>query len=827
MVDVNSKSCLFEGCYKAPCCNYETETLRLYCVLHKLEGMVNIKSLADKKKRSQKRSLLASTSNAVQKRKKVTRAPPKTKSKPQKKPREKSTAVSSAGKQKEKSTTPRKTPLREAQMTTLALSTSPPPPTGRVPRKQRKTSKYGNENDVEEDDAFTEDDELMVQRKTIVEKDKSVNGNDVLREEAITLPVQHRLEDGKKEKSLETDRDNVLVGENGNEGKESRGLEQPASVEVNESDYGDSVCLERLYFFDGEEELVEEQNNITDNDNNNKTNIDYEVNVEEVDSNWENPEAIGGNAIHEDQREKKRNGGLKKGHQHVECVSNDIDNATAMMEVNSEGEGNGDGGVADLIDSDNNDSNLDINRTVNNGISIDIDNDTIDDVSINHNVDDVDSNNNGNNDNDENDITDNTNSGNSGNRGNRGNGENGDNGNSNFDTIEYDNLIDNTNSYTNSNNTIDANADTTNNNTSEPEKMVIEQEEESNILATPSVSGIVRIKESVRKLLPLPLPSELSSSLPALSLPFPTGKPGGEEISMDSNGGDAIASAFIDASAGWVEDEAGNVLIDVSAIPLRRSLRKKRKDPVPYQDRRRKKNSEAGKKKTPSRARKTGVSRNNNNNNNNNSNSNNNNNNRDNTNAIIIANSDRNVIGNENHTAITNINENGNLDLHNIMHSTGHDAINNYNNINYDNDNINGHNNSNNNDSSYNFNFDSSGGSIFDNTMVDHINTNMNTTTGNERAPSNAYTNTDTQMDTTTTDYNVGIGSGARKRRLVEVEGQRQGEDNRQYVPSAYHTSSIDDKETYHDLQFSDNDADDADGFDYADDNNDNNNDFC
>jgi hypothetical protein len=44
MVDIKSKTCIYEGCKKHPTFNYEGETQALYCNGHKLENMVDIKS---------------------------------------------------------------------------------------------------------------------------------------------------------------------------------------------------------------------------------------------------------------------------------------------------------------------------------------------------------------------------------------------------------------------------------------------------------------------------------------------------------------------------------------------------------------------------------------------------------------------------------------------------------------------------------------------------------------------------------------------------------------------------------------------------------------
>jgi len=44
MIDIKSKRCIFDGCKKRPNFNYEGETKADYCVLHKLEGMIDIKN---------------------------------------------------------------------------------------------------------------------------------------------------------------------------------------------------------------------------------------------------------------------------------------------------------------------------------------------------------------------------------------------------------------------------------------------------------------------------------------------------------------------------------------------------------------------------------------------------------------------------------------------------------------------------------------------------------------------------------------------------------------------------------------------------------------
>jgi hypothetical protein len=44
MIDVKSFLCLYEGCKTRPNFNYEGEKKPLYCVSHKLEGMINIRS---------------------------------------------------------------------------------------------------------------------------------------------------------------------------------------------------------------------------------------------------------------------------------------------------------------------------------------------------------------------------------------------------------------------------------------------------------------------------------------------------------------------------------------------------------------------------------------------------------------------------------------------------------------------------------------------------------------------------------------------------------------------------------------------------------------
>ena len=43
MVDIKSKTCIFDGCKTHAIFNYEGETKRLYCSTHKLENMINIK----------------------------------------------------------------------------------------------------------------------------------------------------------------------------------------------------------------------------------------------------------------------------------------------------------------------------------------------------------------------------------------------------------------------------------------------------------------------------------------------------------------------------------------------------------------------------------------------------------------------------------------------------------------------------------------------------------------------------------------------------------------------------------------------------------------
>jgi hypothetical protein len=44
MIDVISKTCLYEGCKKQPTFNYENEKIAIYCVKHKLEDMIDIKN---------------------------------------------------------------------------------------------------------------------------------------------------------------------------------------------------------------------------------------------------------------------------------------------------------------------------------------------------------------------------------------------------------------------------------------------------------------------------------------------------------------------------------------------------------------------------------------------------------------------------------------------------------------------------------------------------------------------------------------------------------------------------------------------------------------
>ena len=44
MVDVKHKTCLFEGCKTIPIFNFEGEKIALYCYIHKKENMVNVKN---------------------------------------------------------------------------------------------------------------------------------------------------------------------------------------------------------------------------------------------------------------------------------------------------------------------------------------------------------------------------------------------------------------------------------------------------------------------------------------------------------------------------------------------------------------------------------------------------------------------------------------------------------------------------------------------------------------------------------------------------------------------------------------------------------------
>ena len=45
MIIVTCKRCEFENCSKQPSYNYPTESVSRYCIDHKLENMINIKSL--------------------------------------------------------------------------------------------------------------------------------------------------------------------------------------------------------------------------------------------------------------------------------------------------------------------------------------------------------------------------------------------------------------------------------------------------------------------------------------------------------------------------------------------------------------------------------------------------------------------------------------------------------------------------------------------------------------------------------------------------------------------------------------------------------------
>ena len=47
MIDVRSKKCFEEGCFKQPSYNLPTETKGIYCSAHKKENMINVKK--DKK----------------------------------------------------------------------------------------------------------------------------------------------------------------------------------------------------------------------------------------------------------------------------------------------------------------------------------------------------------------------------------------------------------------------------------------------------------------------------------------------------------------------------------------------------------------------------------------------------------------------------------------------------------------------------------------------------------------------------------------------------------------------------------------------------------
>jgi hypothetical protein len=43
MIDIRTKRCIENGCEKHPSFNYETEKTADYCILHKLDNMINIK----------------------------------------------------------------------------------------------------------------------------------------------------------------------------------------------------------------------------------------------------------------------------------------------------------------------------------------------------------------------------------------------------------------------------------------------------------------------------------------------------------------------------------------------------------------------------------------------------------------------------------------------------------------------------------------------------------------------------------------------------------------------------------------------------------------
>jgi len=43
MVDITHLKCKYEGCLIQPVFNFPNETNRLFCNLHKLDGMINIK----------------------------------------------------------------------------------------------------------------------------------------------------------------------------------------------------------------------------------------------------------------------------------------------------------------------------------------------------------------------------------------------------------------------------------------------------------------------------------------------------------------------------------------------------------------------------------------------------------------------------------------------------------------------------------------------------------------------------------------------------------------------------------------------------------------
>ena len=44
MIDIKSKTCMFENCKTLPTYNFKGETKALYCSIHKKDNMINIKS---------------------------------------------------------------------------------------------------------------------------------------------------------------------------------------------------------------------------------------------------------------------------------------------------------------------------------------------------------------------------------------------------------------------------------------------------------------------------------------------------------------------------------------------------------------------------------------------------------------------------------------------------------------------------------------------------------------------------------------------------------------------------------------------------------------